>query len=469
MPGGIYKSDTMRGRGSALAPLRGPGLDAPDVKVVARPFDPYVHTFKDSDTNNIFTQLSGLAETSGKTAAVAAKVAQEQGARNWREAVTETDSSPVGEALDPNPRDPQTLLGRVFTSAYQSGFDRIDGQHLGGSAAAEFAAAAERLKDAPHDQLKAEFASIRTKYMGSMISDEQRDAFLPRAAHAEEKLLENHLVYGVEQAHSGLLEKAKTSTRQSMTAGLGAILGQYTWTNKDTGKTQPLTLPDLANPDALQVFLDNRGAMQEQIDTVMRSAFDEAHAINDGALNKKETTGLVLGVAKSLTDNTNAPELLNFAYKPDATGAAIIDYNDTAGPVSGPIDRARQQAFDGRWKDQRQERQLRIERTWETFHEEQTNWIRNLDKINTIKDDTERKAAINKAENDIDVMFAKGKGILGREDFVVMRNMLKDTMERGFHPKTTADSVILDMQDTYRSRNTYHEICLFPKGHYGLW
>jgi hypothetical protein len=409
--------------------------------------DPYVHTFKDTDTNNIFTQLSNLASAGGKVAVVAAVAAEEQGARNWRQAVTETDSSPVGPALDPAPRDPQTLLGRVFTSAYQAGFDRIDGQFLGGQAAQDYAVAAEQLKDAPHDQLKAKFGEIRTKYMGSMISNEQRDAFLPRAAHAEEKLLGNHLVYGVEQAHIGLLEKAKSSVRTSMMAGLGSVLGQLDWTNKETGVTKTLELPDLEHPDALQVFLDNKEQLQGDIDKVMQSAFDESHAYNQGALSRPETTGLVLSVAKSIAENTNAEEVLNFAYTPNAQGQAIVDYNDASGPVSGPIDRARQQAFDGRYKNMRIERALRHERITETFHRGQTDWMINISNIHKISNDTERKAALNKAESDLDVMIRKTDGIIGKEEYIPMRGMLKEMTEQNYHPKTTDEKHILDLQE----------------------
>ena len=69
MAGGIYRGDKQAGRDLALAPLRGTGVAQPDIKVVANPNDPYVHTFKDNDTNNIFKQLSGLAKATADAAA----------------------------------------------------------------------------------------------------------------------------------------------------------------------------------------------------------------------------------------------------------------------------------------------------------------------------------------------------------------------------------------------------------------
>lgn len=448
MPGGIYRAEKAKGRGTALAPLRGVGLEQPDIKVVAKREDPYVHTFKDDDTNNIYKQLSNLASAGGKAAGVAAAVAEEQGALNWEKTVAETDADPVGEALStPRKDSPKTLLGRVFTSAYHAGFDRIDGDYLGGQAAGEYAAAAERLKNGTHEQLVAEFGKIREKYLGGMVSDEQKTAFLPKAAHAEENLLKHNLLQGVEKAHNTILEKAKTSVRTSVMAGLGAVLGQVTWYNKDTGETKVLTLPDLEHPDALAAFLEAAPELQDGIDEVMKKSFDDAHVTNQGALDKRETTGLVLGVARSIAENTNSPEFLNFVNIPNADGIAIVDYNDTSGPVMGTMDRAREQAFDGRWKNQQRSKMLRTQRITEDFHKGQTEWMINIANINKITNDTERQAAINKAENDIDIMVRKTDGIIGKEEYLPMRGMLKEMTEQDYHPKTTKETVILDLQE----------------------
>jgi hypothetical protein len=345
MPGGINKIK-VGSRPTTDAPLTGAHLAQPDLNVVARPTDPYIQTFKDADTNNIFGQLQGLVTSSAPLAAAGAQEAQAQGAREWNPSVPTGPTSDFGgegpvvaDQQTTTTRDkPQGLLGRVFTQAYQAGYDKIDGEHKASLYYNEAYQYAQDNKLKPVEEVRRGLDALRQKYTGSMVSNVQLDAWLPKAAAVEEKLIHDHVIEGVKLQHD------------EATANLNGVLRDRAVSNilMPTFATVGInSLEELKTDAGIAKLQDNIATIGPALRTQLRSFLTSAQTEYAGTHSKAEISDMVSNLMIGLAKDTVTPELLDFAKEPEssAPGAVTLrDRNDPAGNNLGArIDNADKQ------------------------------------------------------------------------------------------------------------------------------
>ena len=327
MAGGIYRGEKQKGRDQALAPLRDSGVGQPDLRVVAKPVDPYVQTFKDTDTNNVFNGLAALTGASVKVAQVGRQEAFKEGMRGWTPSNRDTDNMPVGDLLDDGARDkPTSLLSKVFTSDYQRGYDTIDGEYQAKTAynkeVHEYASAN---KMATNEQLKAGLAEIRQKHVGSMVSEEQLDAWLPTAAAIEERAMTTHLVEGVKMQHAESTVKARTVMHDRVWSPVLEMLNKVGIRDAD----------HLATADGQALFAEHAEVLGIDIARVQRQTLNDLQVAYGSNFTKAEISEMFSNEMASMAERTLTPAFLDFRKLKGSDGETLSNRNDTKGGKIG--------------------------------------------------------------------------------------------------------------------------------------
>jgi hypothetical protein len=329
-------------RRSIDAPITGAKLTRPDIAVVARTTDPYVQTFKDSDTNNIFGQLQGLVKHGAELAVPLAASAEEQGKREWNPAIPTGPTSDFGgegpvvaDQQTTTSRDkPTGLLGRVFTQAYQVGYDKIDGEHKAGLYYNEAYQFTQDNKLKPLAEVKAGLDAIRQKYTGGMISEVQLDAWLPKAAVVEEKLLHDHVVDGVKLQHD------------EATVNLNGVLRDRAMSNVIMPVLQKIgitNLEQLKTDEGIARIQDNIATVGPELRIGLRALLTNSQAEFGGTHSKAEISQMVTNLMIGIATDTATPEMLDFSKEPEAGPGSptLRDRNDPAGNnLGGKLDHA---------------------------------------------------------------------------------------------------------------------------------
>jgi hypothetical protein len=430
MPGGIYRSEKMRGRAQAETQLV-----APAVKVVASPTDPFIRTFKDDPTNNIFAQLSGLVKSTGKAAVIGAQEASSQGEREWNPAAPDIEG-PNGELIpgtESTREAPKGLMGKIFTPAYKTGYDRIDGEHKASLYYNEAYQYAQDNKLQTKQELEAGLGAIRQKYMGSMVSDVQMDAWLPKAAAVEEKLIHDHVVEGVKLQHN------------EATVALNGVLRDRAVSNilmPELATIGITSLEQLKTDEGIDLLQDNIATIGPALRSKLRTFLTSAQIEFGGTHSKAEISEMVTNLMIGIAGETLTPELLDFAKEgeSDAPGAPTLrDRNDPQGNNLGSrIDHADKQIEQSRHTMvvQRREEKRRVQA--EAVQKASVDYALSAGKLWNLPVG-EYPAALEAMERQKEALAAM-PGITVSQ-YVEAGQILNSIAKRGSHPAATPPEV----------------------------
>lgn len=440
MPGGIYRAEKQAGRDLALAPLRGTGVAQPDIKVVANPNDPYVHTFKDNDTNNIFRQLSGLAKA---TADAATPVAQEANAQGERTALAappkpqiDANGDPILDASGKIKVEATGWEGKIFNGAYMAGYEKVDGAFKSTQYHQELTANFDAHKNDPAPQFQEWLNGTRQKYMGGMISDDQLDGFLPRAAAAEQDIMSKHNDQQIKVTRDELAAKTSTVMQTQVNDIFVPALAQITFTDSN-GVTRPMVPQDLQTLAGIKAFQANRAAFQANVDEPLKALHTRMLSELSPNYTKAEVSGMFVDQLVSLAGKTTSPELLDALSLPDTTGRSIKNYNDAKGnPLMGQVDGAYQTIENKRFSITQQLAHLEREAAVDRLHASTAAWTNEVSKLYKLPPEEHARKLVE-MEDAIDEIVTKGSPYVTKADVSDLYAILDSKKKRGMHPAQT--------------------------------
>jgi hypothetical protein len=418
---------------------------APKLRVHATPSDPYAQEFASEDTTNIFRSLQGIVKSGVGIAQVGAEEAFEQGAREWNPGTDPNEDSFLpGEEIgfEEASRDqPQHVLGKIFSGSYKAGFDTIHGKKKANDFYNEAYLKAQDLRTAgaPIEELNEALGILRQKYVGSMVSDVELDAFLPKAAAVEERLTHDHVVEGAKREHRAAMEIAKGNMRTEMEELIAPTLRQFYYMDSN-GEEQRLTMESLANGEGLEAYLNN----MEEINEAIAKPLQRLHANSikelGGNFTKPEITGMYVDLLTGLALQTHTPELLNATRIKGQDGVSIQDRNSPRGAVLDDINRSYAAAESRRYSVKQQLRQYQRERAVETFNRDAVDFVVELNDAWQKGPQENAKALIN-AEDRIEQILAKNPGFITREAASSLYAVLNTKKKQGTHPIQTPDNM----------------------------
>ena len=456
MAGGIYRGDKQAGRDLALAPLRGTGVAQPDIKVVANPNDPYVHTFKDNDTNNIFKQLSGLAKA---TADAAAPVAQEANAQGERTALAappkpqiDANGDPILDASGKIKIEATGWEGKLFNGAYMAGYEKVDGAFKSTQYHQEITTWMADHKNDPAPQFQEGLNAIRQKYMGGMVSDDQLDGFLPRAAAAEQDVLKQHNDHQIKVTRDELAAKTSVVMQTQVNDIFIPALAKISFTDSN-GLVRPMVPADLQTLVGIKAFQANRAAFQANVDGPLKDLHTRMLSELAPNYTKAEVSGMYVDQLVSLAGQTTSPELLDALSLPDSTGRSIKNYNDARGnPLMGQVDGAYQTIENKRFSITQQLAHLEREAAVDRLHASTSAWTNEVSKLYKLPPEEHARKLIE-MEDSIDEIVTKGAPYVTKADVSDLYAILDSKKKRGMHPAQTGTQDAADFyMDVSRNR-----------------
>jgi hypothetical protein len=420
-------------------------ITTPKLKVGATATDPFVPEFANDQTANVLKSLSGIVKSGVGIAQVGADEAFEQGAREWRPGTDPNEDSflpsqEIGFEESSRSR-PQNLMGKIFTGAYQAGFDTIHGKKKANDYYNEAYIKSQELMTAGASikELNEALSVIRSKYVGSMVSDVELDAFLPKAAAVEERLTHDHVVAGVAREHKAAAEIAKGNMRSEMEELIAPTLRQFYYMDSN-GEEQRLTMDALANGEGIEAYVNNIDEINEAIAKPLQRLHANSIKELGGNFTKPQITGMYVDLLTGLALQTHTPEFLNATRIKGEDGVSIQDRNSPRGAVLDDINRSYAAAESRRFSVKQQLRQYQRESAQETFNKDSVDLMMDLNKAWQDGPQANAAALIN-AEDRIEVILAKNPGFITREAASSLYAVLNTKKKQGTHPIQTPDNM----------------------------
>lgn len=287
----------------------------PNLEVVARPIDPFI-TPPSPETVQLASALGVVL----------------QAAKSYDSYKQQKNKVDYDEGQDVRRRGEQLPIdGR--SAAFIRGFEELDGRYKAIDYKQKAAEFFEEHKNDDPDTFKAEWSKFTTDYMNNELgTDNTIRGFSPAALEVEDSYMSAYSNYQIQITKEQTYSKINGVFRDDITTEVGKLIG--------IGSLEELNDPDkyLKYYQGKDIF---KNATGEKFREYLSAKMEEYQTVFN--LSKSEVSALFYSNIKEIADRYDMPELLDYAFKKDKDGIAVVDnpglkediYNTLASAESG--------------------------------------------------------------------------------------------------------------------------------------